>query len=98
VYDKDRIDLVEPDAALHLNRQLLDAFPKGYRHLAYLQTRIGYTVKKDIRGAVLEAKGGPFVLQDLDDEPRSDEILFKIVASGICRPTLTHVTRKCRCR
>jgi hypothetical protein len=48
VYDKDRIDPVEPDAALHLNRQLLDAFPKGYRHRAYLQTRIGYTVKKDI--------------------------------------------------
>jgi aryl-alcohol dehydrogenase len=39
-----------------------------------------------IRGAVLEAKGGPFVLEDLDlDEPRPDEILVRIVASGICQ-------------
>jgi hypothetical protein len=48
VYDKDRIDPVAPDAVLHLDGQLLDVFPKGYRHLAYLQTRIGYTVKKDM--------------------------------------------------
>jgi hypothetical protein len=27
---------------------LLNRFPKGYRYLAYLQTRIGYTVKKDM--------------------------------------------------
>jgi hypothetical protein len=58
VYDKDRIDPVAPDAALHLDRELLDAFPRGYRHLAYLQTRIGYTVKKDMpqsEGPELEA-------------------------------------------
>jgi len=39
-----------------------------------------------IRGAVLETKGGAFALQDLEiDEPRADEILVKIVASGICQ-------------
>ena len=39
-----------------------------------------------MRGAVLETKGGAFALQDLDiDEPRADEILVKIVASGICQ-------------
>jgi hypothetical protein len=27
------------------------AFPEGYRHLAYLQTRIGYTVKPTCRGS-----------------------------------------------
>jgi hypothetical protein len=48
VYDKDRLDPVAPDATLHLDSQLLNAFPNGYRHLAYLQTRIGYTVKKDM--------------------------------------------------
>ena len=32
------------------DRALLDAFPAGYRHLAYLQTRIGYTVKRDMPG------------------------------------------------
>ena len=39
-----------------------------------------------MRGAVLETTGGAFALQDLDiDEPRADEILVKIVASGICQ-------------
>jgi aryl-alcohol dehydrogenase len=39
-----------------------------------------------VRGAVLETKGGAFALQDLDiDEPNADEILVKIVASGICQ-------------
>ena len=35
-----------------------DAFPEGYRHLAYLQTKIGYKVKTDmpgIEGAELDA-------------------------------------------
>jgi len=48
IYDKDRLDPVAPNSTLHLESQLLNAFPKGYRHLAYLQTRIGYTVKKDM--------------------------------------------------
>ena len=37
---------------------LLAQFPEGYRHLAYLQTRIGYDVKKDmpgLKGAEVEA-------------------------------------------
>jgi len=58
VYDKDRLDPVAPDATLHLDVQLLISFPSGYRHLAYLQTRIGYTVKKDMpqsEGPELEA-------------------------------------------
>ena len=29
---------------------LLARFPEGYRHLAYLQARIGYTVKTDMPG------------------------------------------------
>ena len=48
VYDKDRIDPVDSEAVLHLDRELLNTFPQGYQHLAYLQTRIGYTVKKDM--------------------------------------------------
>jgi len=34
------------------------SFPEGYRHLAYLQTRIGYTIKLDLpqlKGPVVEA-------------------------------------------
>jgi hypothetical protein len=50
IYEKDRIDPVDPGATLWLDRELLDAFPEGYRHLAYVQTLIGYTVKPDMPG------------------------------------------------
>jgi hypothetical protein len=50
IYEKDRIDPVTPGAVPRLDRTLLEAFPVGYRHLAYLQTRIDYTVKKDMPG------------------------------------------------
>jgi SnoaL-like domain len=50
IYEKDRIDPVDPAARLELNPELLNAFPAGYRHLAYLQSRIGYAVKRDMPG------------------------------------------------
>jgi hypothetical protein len=49
-YEKDRIDPVDPAATPKLDFALLARFPEGYRHLAYLQTRIGYTVKDDLPG------------------------------------------------
>ena len=48
MYEKDRIDPVESSATVQLDQQALAAFPEGYRHLAYIQTRIGYTVKLDM--------------------------------------------------
>ncbi|HLK82709.1 MAG TPA: nuclear transport factor 2 family protein [Xanthobacteraceae bacterium] len=50
IYEKDRLDPVDPAARLQLDRNLLEQFPEGYRHLAYLQTRIGYKVKADMPG------------------------------------------------
>jgi len=50
IYEKDRMDAVDPAAQLLLDGALLARFPEGYRHLAYLQTRIGYDVKKDMPG------------------------------------------------
>jgi len=50
IYEKDRLDPVDPAAKLVLDRDLLARFPEGYRHLAYLQTRIGYQVKPDMPG------------------------------------------------
>jgi hypothetical protein len=41
---------VDPAARLELDKDLLAGFPDGYRHLAYLQTRIGYEVKRDMPG------------------------------------------------
>ena len=58
IYEKDRMDPVDPAARLELDRSLLEQFPAGYRHLAYLQTRIGYDVKRDmpgLRGPEVEA-------------------------------------------
>jgi hypothetical protein len=50
IYEKDRLDPVTPDARPSLDAGLLQRFPEGYRHLAYLQTRIGYDVKPDMPG------------------------------------------------
>ena len=50
IYEKDRMDPVDPAARLELDKELLARFPEGYRHLAYLQTRIGYDVKRDMPG------------------------------------------------
>ncbi len=50
IYEKDRLDPVDPAAKLVLDQNLLARFPEGYRHLAYLQTRIGYKVKPDMPG------------------------------------------------
>ncbi len=57
IYEKDRMDPVDPAARLVLDAALLERFPDGYRHLAYLQTRIGYTIKLDmpqLRGPAVE--------------------------------------------
>jgi SnoaL-like domain len=50
IYEKDRIDPVEAGTAPKLDAALLARFPEGYRHLAYLQTKHGYTVKPDMPG------------------------------------------------
>jgi SnoaL-like domain len=50
IYEKDRIDPIDPSATLKLDEELLLRFPEGYRHLAYIQTKIGYNVKPDMPG------------------------------------------------
>jgi hypothetical protein len=57
IYEKDRIDPLDPAAVPKIDAAALAAFPEGYRHLAYIQTRIGYQVKLDmpmLKGAVVE--------------------------------------------
>lgn len=48
IYEKDRIDPIDPAAVPVLDAAKLATFPEGYRHLAYIQTGIGYTVKMDM--------------------------------------------------
>tara|TARA_R110002110_G_scaffold2756_5_gene13393 strand:- start:4948 stop:5553 length:606 start_codon:yes stop_codon:yes gene_type:complete len=58
IYEKDRLDPVDPAARLELDQAVLDSYPAGYRHLAYLQSRNGMDVKRDmpgVRGPEVEA-------------------------------------------
>lgn len=58
IYEKDRIDLLDPGATLDLDQHLLQQFPHGYRHLAYLQSRLGFKIKPDmpeLTGPIVEA-------------------------------------------
>jgi hypothetical protein len=50
IYEKDRLDPVEPSRRVMLDVTLLSQFPEGYRHLAYLQTKNGFTVKSNLPG------------------------------------------------
>lgn len=60
VYELDRMTTVEPYATLKLDPHLLHSFPEGYRHLAYLQTQMGFQVSRTLpgtRGPEIEALG-----------------------------------------
>jgi hypothetical protein len=50
IYEKDRMDPVDPGATLRLDPERLSRFPEGYRHLAYLQSTIGFDVKDNLPG------------------------------------------------
>jgi hypothetical protein len=76
IYEQDRIDPVDPTRAPELRRPDLLAFPVGYRHLAYIQTEIGYEVKRDMPGltgpevqALYRRGAGWLAGEDLGDPP-----------------------------
>jgi SnoaL-like domain len=50
IYEKDRLDPVDPAASVTLDPGLLARYPEGYRYLAYLQVQAGYPVKPDMPG------------------------------------------------
>ncbi len=49
-YEKDRMDPVNPAETVKLDPKVLERFPVGYRHLAYLQSGLGFNVKLDLPG------------------------------------------------
>lgn len=58
IYERDRLNPVDVTQTPKLDKKLLNSFPEGYRHLAYLQTKAGYKVKPNmpgIDGPVVEA-------------------------------------------
>ena len=61
IYEKDRMDPVDPSAELKLDPERLAMFPEGYRHLGYLQSKNGFTVKiglPGLRGPAVETLYG----------------------------------------
>jgi hypothetical protein len=84
IYGKDRIDPVLPDAALHLDAELLTAARPSYRHLTYLNRQAGYTVPEDLPG---------------DDRPDLVEAFYAEPANGLNEVTNRPPSReKTACR
>jgi hypothetical protein len=57
IYEKDRMDPVDPSVRIKLDPDLLDSLPEGYRHLGYLQSKLGFKIKRDLpqlKGAAVE--------------------------------------------
>jgi SnoaL-like domain len=50
IYEKDRVDPIDPAAQLKFDEVVLSQFPEGYRHLAYVQTKAGYSVNRHLPG------------------------------------------------
>lgn len=50
IYEKDRLDPLDPSASLKLDAAMLATFPEGYRHLGYLQQKNGFKVKMGLPG------------------------------------------------
>jgi hypothetical protein len=57
IYEKDRMDPLDPSVRIKLDPDLLGSIPEGYRHLGYLQSKLGFEVKRDLpqlKGAEVE--------------------------------------------
>ena len=50
VYERDRMDPVDPTVTIELDKSLLAQFPSGYRNLAYLQSQQGMDVSPVMPG------------------------------------------------
>jgi hypothetical protein len=50
IYEKDRLDPVDPSVVLTLDSEWLARYPEGYCHLAYLQSKNGFQVKNGLPG------------------------------------------------
>lgn len=50
IYEKDRMDPVDPAATVKLDPERLARFPEGYRHLGYLQSSNGFNVRTGLPG------------------------------------------------
>jgi hypothetical protein len=67
IYEMDRLVPLDPSAKVKLDKSIIQRFPVGYRHLAYLQTKGGFNVSTDLPGTdgpeveALYAKGADWL-------------------------------------
>ena len=57
IYELDQMIPTEPGRRVELDTDMLNEFPEGYRHMAYMQRQAGMQVKRDLpgtRGAAVE--------------------------------------------
>ena len=50
IYELDQMIPTEPGRHIDMDAALLNSFPEGYRHLAYLMAKAGIDVKRDLPG------------------------------------------------
>jgi hypothetical protein len=50
IYERDRLDVVDPAAAFAVDASRLATFPVGYRHLGYVQELTGHRVRRGLPG------------------------------------------------
>lgn len=50
IYERDRLDVVDPAQTLAIDPAVIARYPAGYRYLAYMQELIGFTVIGDLPG------------------------------------------------
>jgi SnoaL-like domain len=67
IYEMDRLVPLDSSAKIKLDKKILERFPVGYHHLAYLQVKGGFNVKPDLPGTdgpaveALYAKGADWL-------------------------------------
>lgn len=59
IYERDRMDAVTPGATVALDQGLLQLFPEGYRHLAYVQSLAGFPVQALYAAGATWLRGEP---------------------------------------
>jgi SnoaL-like domain len=64
IYERDRLDVLDPTSELIIDQEILATFPTGYRHLGYVQQKAGQRVMLGLPGL-----RGPEV-ENLYDEGR----------------------------
>ena len=80
IYEKDRMDVLDPALTLKLKQEELVKRPEGYRHLAYLQSHGGASITPDLPTpnspalARLYAEGEAWLAADAGDLSQTREI------------------------